>query len=132
MSYVGWDSLEAFVDRATATFRDIKSARFFLADVERDLDFPIQADLVVNAFNFLELCDLSRAMANAATHLRPGGTLLMSTIDKTYLMLALSSDRKEFYGNLALYQELAGTKYGFQHIDMGAHVSETLEYPSVL
>lgn len=56
----------------------------------------------------------------------------MSTIDKTYLMLALSSDRKEFYGNLALYQELAGTKYGFQHIDMGAHVSETLEYPSVL
>jgi hypothetical protein len=56
----------------------------------------------------------------------------MSTIDKTYLILALSRDWSEFHDNLRRYQELPGTKYGFQKIDLGTGVSDHLEYPSVL
>lgn len=131
-SYLGLDAVEAFVSRATKTYLHLSEAKFMVADLEFELDLGVRADLVVNAFNFFELCDLETAMGNASKHLKPGGTLLMSTIDKTYLILALSKDWDEFFENLRRYQELPGIKYEFQHIDMGSQVSETLEYPSVL
>lgn len=131
-SYVGLDAVEAFVAQAAKTYQHLGDAKFTVADLEKELDLGVRADIVVNAFNFFELCDLEMAMGNASKHLKPGGTLLMSTIDKTYLILALSKDWDEFFENLRRYQDLPGIKYGFQYIDMGNHVSGTLEYPSVL
>lgn len=131
-SYLGLDAVEAFVSRAAKTYQNLGEARFMLADLEVELDLDVRADVIVNAFNFFELSALRTAMGNASRHLKPTGTLLMSTIDKTYLILALSKDWDEFTENLRLYQELPGVKYGFQHIDMGSYVSGTLEYPSVL
>lgn len=130
--YLGIDAVEAFVARANETYKACKCARFAVADLEENLQLNIAADVIVNAFNFFELSNLSLAMKNVAQNLRPGGTLLMSTIDKTYLILALSKDHDDFVGNLRRYQELPGTKYAFQQIDMDTHASEVLEYPSVL
>jgi SAM-dependent methyltransferase len=132
VSYLGLDSMEVFVERATKTFHGIEGASFAVADVETEITFPFSADVVVNAFNFFELSNLQQAMRNASRHLRPGGTLFMSTIDKTYLILALGRTLEDFYDNLNRYQTLPGIKYGFQRIDLGASVSEVLEYPSVL
>jgi hypothetical protein len=132
MSYVGVDSMERFVVRAKETFGENDRTRFLVKDVEEPFQLPVQADVVVNAFNFFELSDLRGAMRNVRSHLPVGGSLFMSTIDKTYLILALSSAPAAFCENLRRYQELEGTKYAFQRIDLGARLSETLEYPSVL
>lgn len=132
LSYLGLDNTRAFVNHALASFASNEHLNFLLTDVETRLDLPIHADVVVNAFNFFELCDLRQAMENVARLLIPGGTLFMSTIDKTYLILALSETHTDFLTNLARYQELPGTKFGFQRIDLGPAVSHCLEYPSVL
>ena len=130
-SYLGVDSTPDFVTEARRRFSGT-GARFIQADLEEKLTLGEQVDIAVNAFNFFELCDLQTAMQNAAKHLRPGGRLFMSTIDKTYLILALSGDWNTFHENLRLYQELPGVKFDFQRIDLGDGVSKSLEYPSVL
>ncbi len=132
VSYVGLDSSPEFIQFASTRYGALSNVTFVLADVETRVELPVEADVVVNAFNFFELCDLNEAMANVEMWLRPNGRLLISTIDKTYLILALSKDWDEFHENLRLYQELPGIKYGFQRIDFGTSVSENLEYPSVL
>lgn len=132
VSYLGVDSIEPFVVRAQTRFAGVASARFVLADLEQDTHLGVDADVVVNAFNFFEMCDLPQAMGNASRYLKPGGTLLMSTIDKTYLILALSDGWESFHENLRRYQDIPGVKFGFQRIDLGGSVSESLEYPSVL
>jgi len=131
-AYTGIDSLQAFVTRARLRHSTNRCAQFLCADIEAPLDIGLHADVVVNAFNFFEVADLSQAMRNTAQHLSGDGTLMISTIDKTYLILALSRDWSEFHENLRRYQELEGTKYAFQPIDEGSRVSNALEYPSVL
>lgn len=130
--YVGLDVTQSFIDLAREEFRETAGARFERVDFEEENSMRLEADVVVNAFNFFELCNLDTAMANAARLLRTGGTLLVSTIDKTYLMLALSRDWADFFENLRLYERLEGTKYDFQPVDLGSGVSSHLEYPSVL
>jgi SAM-dependent methyltransferase len=132
LSYRGIDSNAEFLQAATEKYGALRDVAFILADVETRVDLPVEADVVVNAFNFFELDNLEQAMANVQRWLRPNGMLFMSTIDKTYLMLALSRDWSEFHENLSRYQKLPGVKYGFQKIDLGAGVSDHLEYPSVL
>jgi len=131
-SYAGLDVTPLFLSRARAEFGQLPHVRFEHVDLETTVSLSFDADVVVNAFNFLELCDLDVAMENAARFLRPSGTLLASTIDKTYLLLALSHGWDGFIENLRLYQELPGIKYDFQPIDLGIAVSSDLEYPSVL
>lgn len=130
--YVGIDNSAEFIRFASVKYGQMDNVMFVRADVETKVELSERADVVVNAFNFFELCDLEQAMANVKRWLRPDGTLLMSTIDKTYLMLALSKDWAEFLENLRRYQELPGTKYGFQRIDMGTAISNSLYYPSIL
>jgi len=132
IQYVGIDNNPAFIDFGSRGHAGLGKARFILADLDTQVDVPAKADLVVNAFNFLELSNLDQAMGNVERWLQPDGKLFMSTIDKTYLILALSKDWDDFQENLRRYQELPGLKYGFQNIDFGAAVSDTLEYPSVL
>ena len=130
--YIGLDNNSKFVDAATERYADIENASFVLADLDMRVSIPQKVDLVVNAFNFFELASLDDGMNNTASWLRPGGTLFMSTIDKTYLILALSKDWDEFHENLRIYQDTPGVKFDFQKIDLGRGLSQELEYPSVL
>lgn len=132
IQYVGLDSTHDFVEVATRTFANDPACSFELMDLEIESQRRFNADLVVNAFNFFELCDLAQGFANAATFLRPGGTLFISTIERTYLILALSRNWAEFMNNLRLYETLPGRKCAFQPIDLGDRASESLVYPSVI
>jgi len=131
-NYVGFDSNEIFVTHSRTKFADDKSCRFELVDLEEPIDIDVKADLVVNAFNFFELSDLQQPMKNAYDLLLPKGKLLISTIDCTYLILAISKSWPDFLNNLARYNKLPGVKYTFQPIDLGDGASSTLQYPSVL
>lgn len=131
-SYIGMDCTRPFVEHARAEFAHLPHARFEIVDLELPVDWTPHADVVVNSFAFFEFCDLRQGFSNASHFLSTGGTLLLSTIDKTYLMLALSQGWEDFLDKLELYQTLPGTKYAFQPIDLDTDVSATLEYPSVL
>jgi len=131
--YIGVDSNRAFIEHCRSTFPKLPNIRFELVDLEKDEKSQRQlADVAVSSFVFFELCDLNRGFLNVAKALRPRGRLLLSVIDKTYLLLALSHDWLDFRRKLRLYQTLPGTKYAFQPIDLGDSVSKTLVYPSVL
>lgn len=131
-SYIGLDCTRQFIEHARAEFGHLPNVRFDIVDLEKPVELFPQADIVVNSFSFFELFDLSQGFANASRFLTDGGTLLMSTIDKTYLLVALSCDWKDFMDKLRIYQELPGIKYAFQPIDLGDRASTILEYPSVL
>lgn len=131
-TYIGLDSTQAFIDHARGEFAEISNASFEIVDFEELSSLHLEADVVVNAFNFFELCELDKPFANASQFLRNGGHLQLATIDKTFLMLALSQSFEEFKSRLSSYQESPGTKYFFQPIDLGDGVSETNYYPSVL
>lgn len=132
LKYIGLDQNEKFVDRGKSMFHGMPNIVFRVVDMDEEVPSLTQADVVVNAFNFFELCDLPRAMRNISNNLRAGGTLIASTIDKTYLLIALSENSTELSENFRRYQELPGIKFGFQRIDTGTKLSEILEYPSVL
>lgn len=131
-NYVGIDSNEMFIEYALKKFYGDKSCRFELADLEEPLHIGVKADLVVYAFTLFELTELRQPLINAYNLLRPDGNLLISTIDSTYLILAVSNSWSDFLENLARYEKLPGIKYDFQSIDLGDKASNTLEYPSVL
>lgn len=134
LKYCGLDSSKTFVEHGRAKFAGLEDIDFEQVDLEipiKKLPQCRKADLVVNAFNFFELCDLRQGFRNARNLVRPGGRLLVSTIDKTYLLLAISSGWEDFLLKLKLYSELPGTKYAFQPIDLGNAVSGKHYYPSV-
>jgi hypothetical protein len=131
-TYIGLDCVKAFVDHAQQEFSQVPNVSFELFDIEKPHSISISADVVVNAFNFFELSELSQPFSNAAQFLRLRGTLQIATIDKTYLILALCDSFDEFKQYLQIYQNTRGPKYFFQPIDLGSGVSELLCYPSVL
>lgn len=131
--YVGVDNDPEFIGAAQVKFASIPTASFVLADVDRAGCCPdLRADIIINAFNLFELADINAAFSNAGTWLKSGGRMLISSIDKTYLILALTSNKEDFFADLRDYQILSGTKFGFQKIDLGGELSDELEYPSVL
>jgi 2-polyprenyl-3-methyl-5-hydroxy-6-metoxy-1,4-benzoquinol methylase len=130
--YIGIDSNEDFIVNARKTYGMRSDCEFILADLEEPCDFNFKADIVVNAFSFFELANLEQGMINARGILKDNGRLFVSTIDKTYLILANSKTWEEFLSNLREYNELKGVKYFFQPIDLGDKASEFLEYPAVL
>jgi SAM-dependent methyltransferase len=130
--YVGLDVNPHFVEHGQRKFAQEPGYCFEKVDFEQDYNLGFLADIVLNAFAFFELTELERPMYNASKMLKPGGRLITVTIDKTYLIMALSRSWKELRANLKRYQEIEGTKYGFQSIDLGNHASANLEYPSVL
>jgi 2-polyprenyl-3-methyl-5-hydroxy-6-metoxy-1,4-benzoquinol methylase len=131
-NYIGIDSNEYFIHHARDLFSKDKFCRFELTDIEEPLDLDIKGHLVINAFNLFELSSIQQPMVNAYNMLFPGGQFLISTIDCTYLILAISSSWADFFHNLSEYEKLPGIKYAFQPIDLGDRASDSLEYPSVL
>jgi hypothetical protein len=132
-SYIGLDNDPGFIRAGQDEFADRPNITFLKKDVERpDPSLNGVADVVVNAFNFFELPSLHDAMAAATEWMKPTGTMLVSSIDVTYLLIALSEGWSDFHRNLKLFQELPGVKYAFQRVDLGESLSSDLEYPSVL
>lgn len=132
MRYIGVDNNPDFIEAAESRYHNQAGVSFSLTDLDMAVDLGVEANVIVNAFNFFELADLRQAMRNVTSWLANDGTLLMSTIDKTYLILALSRNWEEFHDNLRRYQGQTGTQYDFQKIDLGDGLSDSLEYPSVL
>lgn len=132
VSYIGVDSTVGFLKSAAEHFGKRPHTTFIEADLDLPTDLSLIADVVVNAFNFFELTNLPCAMQSAASWLDQSGTLIVSTIDKTYLIIALSRNWDELHENLRRYQENGSIKFDFQHIDLGDSLSPELEYPSVL
>jgi len=130
--YIGLDSCEKFVSYAQNKFSSDDLCRFELIDLEEPIKLDVKGDFVINAFNLFELSDIQQPIKNAYDLLSQNGHFLISTIDSTYLILAVSSSWSEFLHNLDLYQNISGIKYAFQPIDLGDKASKTLEYPSVL
>lgn len=132
IQYIGVDSQREFVEYGRRKYEGRPRCKFIEADLETPFEVGSEVDVAINAFNFFELGDLESAMRHAARCIRPGGCLMVSTIDKTYLILALSRGWQDFHDNLRQFQEIQGPKYGFQRIDLGHELSDVLEYPSVL
>lgn len=130
--YVGIDLNIGFVKNAKNKYSHLSFVDFVQGDLDEPFKLDFKADIVVNSFSFLEQYNLREGMANAYRYLSHKGSIIVATIDKTFLIFALSNTMKEFKENLSLYQTLPGVKYGFQPIDLGTYASKTLEYPSVL
>jgi 2-polyprenyl-3-methyl-5-hydroxy-6-metoxy-1,4-benzoquinol methylase len=131
-NYIGIDRNKNFIEYAEKKYKNEDGCKFYKFDLEEPLNIGIKADVVVNAFTFFELSNLHQSMENACNLLKDKGTLLISTIDSTYLILAVSESWAEFMDNLRLYEQLPDKKYTFQPIDLDDSASPTLEYPSVL
>lgn len=131
-SYIGIDSNPTFVLAAAEKYKHYDNVRLIRADVDSVVDLDVEADIVINSFNFFELADLRAGMANVSRWLKSDGTLLLSTIDKTYLILALSHGWDNFHENLRAYQATPGVKFDFQKVDLGNKLADEFEYPSVL
>jgi hypothetical protein len=56
--YIGIDILLYFVETARKEFNSHHSSSFYLANLETPLDIGLETDVVMNAFNFLELSNL--------------------------------------------------------------------------
>jgi 2-polyprenyl-3-methyl-5-hydroxy-6-metoxy-1,4-benzoquinol methylase len=94
---------------------------------------PAKGAVVVSALTQIELADIDTVMANLAAMTEPDGTLLIATIDKTYLMLAAADgDEAELKNILNEYEHIPGVKFFFQPIDLGDGASDKFAYASVL
>lgn len=132
--YFGLDMDVEFLRRVREIAGARGNAEVFHADLETQLCVPVSpAAVVVSAFTLFELADLSQAAHNLAGLVRQDGTVLVVTIDKTYLMLAAAAgDWARFIEILKEYTLLPGVKYFFQQIDLGHGASRYLSYASVL
>jgi len=133
-SYNSLNNKKKKTKSARKKYQKAKYVRLEYADFEELMPDEMNgyADVVVNAFNFFELTELSVPMRNAARFLKRSGKMLVATIDKTFLMMAGCKSWQEWIDVLREYQNLHGPKYFFQAIDLGDRESKDLVYPSVL
>lgn len=135
--FIGLDFNPLFIDYLSENFEHDSRARFLRFDLEDRLPEGLvgRADIVFNFFNFFEIANMQAAFKNAALMLKPGGRLVMMTIDSYYLMFALVETMPELKELMKLYemQKTSGNvPFFFQKIDLGDSESEEYEYASVL
>ncbi|MBK9215798.1 MAG: class I SAM-dependent methyltransferase [Chloracidobacterium sp.] len=135
--FIGLDFNPLFIDHLTSEFSDDKDAEFLQFDLEETLPENLKgvADVVFNFFNFFEIANIESAFKNASLMLKPGGKLVMMTIDSYYLMFALVESLEELKELMTVYQDrkIEGrVPFFFQKIDLGDKESEEYEYASVL
>jgi 2-polyprenyl-3-methyl-5-hydroxy-6-metoxy-1,4-benzoquinol methylase len=132
-SYTGVDINTDFLAHVQALPHD-SPVTLIDADLEQRWDSaPARASVVVSALTQIELADIDNVMANLASMTDDNGTLLIATIDKTYLMLAAADgDPAALKGILCEYEHIPGVKYFFQPIDLGDGASDKFAYASVL
>lgn len=137
VKFVGIDFNEKFIQYLREKHTDTSHFEFVLADLEKPLEQVHygKADFVFSNFNFFEIADLPPAFENAYKLLNNNGSLIISTIDVTYLIVAISNNYDEFKKNLIMYEEAKAegkVPYFFQPIDLGNSASTQLKYASVL
>ena len=135
--YAGLDFNPKFIDFLEERFSNESDYSFYQIDLEDELPIELlnAADVVFNFFNFFEIANLEKAFKNASLMLKPGGKLVVMTIDSYYLMFALVESLPELKELLSEYElrKIAGdVPYFFQKIDLGDGESEEYEYASVL
>ncbi len=136
VKYIGIDFNKKFIDFLNGKFNN-SNYEFILADLEEPLNqkYYNKADFVFNNFNFFEIANLESAFDNAYQFLKKDGSLIISTIDVTYLVVAISKNFDEFKQNLVDYEKTkngGNVPYFFQPIDLGYASSNNLRYASVL
>lgn len=135
--FIGLDFNQLFIEHLRNKYKDFSNAEFLKIDLEETLPENLinAADIVFNFFNFFEIANLDRAFENAAKMLKPGGILVIMTIDSYYLMFALAKTMEELKEVLSKYEEEKSegdVPYFFQKIDLGNRESKNHEYASVL
>jgi SAM-dependent methyltransferase len=135
--FIGLDFNQKFITHLNQKFADFQSAEFHCVDFEEDVpkEFYKKADIIFNFFNFFETANIEKAFQNASLMLKPGGKLVILTIDSFYLMLALAKSMEELKEILVEYEHKkvkSEVPYFFQKIDLGDGESENFEYASVL
>ncbi|MEO5511772.1 MAG: methyltransferase domain-containing protein [Longimicrobiales bacterium] len=133
VSYTGVDINPDFLAHVQALPHDMP-VTLVKADLEQRWDTPpAKAAVVVSALTQIELADIDRVMANLASMTDANGTLLIATIDKTYLLLAAADgDEAALKRILYEYEHIPGVKFFFQPIDLGDGASDKFAYASVL
>jgi SAM-dependent methyltransferase len=135
--FVGLDFNPLFIEHLNSRHKSDSNVTFLLHDLEEELpsDLHGSGDVVFNFFNFFEIANIESAFRNATLMLKPGGRLVMLTIDSYYLMFALVGSLPELKTLLAEYEERKSdgdVPYFFQKIDLGESESSDYEYASVL
>ena len=135
--FIGLDFNPLFIEHLNSDHKDDPCASFLLNDLEDELPASLHgtADIVLNFFNFFEIANIQSAFRNATMMLKPGGKLVMMTIESYYLMFALVQSLSELRMLLAEYEErksIGDVPYFFQKIDLGDSESTEYEYASVL
>lgn len=136
IKYVGIDFNEKFIEYLQGKYSN-SNFEFVLADLEKPLDekYLNKADFAFNNFNFFEIADLPPAFENSHKTLNDNGSLIIATIDVTYLVVAISETYEDFKKNLVMYEQVKAqgkVPYFFQPIDLGNASSNQLKYASVL
>jgi SAM-dependent methyltransferase len=114
--YVGLDFNPDLVDWLAKNIQDAR-ASFAVVDVESTLPTWLKetADVVVNAFNFMELPKLAEAFKNARAMLRSPGSLLVASIEPLSQLITLAADFEELKRSLTLYAKFgSGLAYDKQ------------------
>ena len=137
VNYVGIDFNEKFIEYLKDKYSSHKNCEFILADLEKPLESKLlgKADFSFNNFNFFEIADLSPAFETAYSTLNEKGSLIIATIDVTFLIVAISETYDDFKRNLVKYEETKAqgkVPFFFQPIDLGNASSTQLKYASVL
>lgn len=135
--FIGLDFNPLFIAHLTSEYGDDKDAEFLQFDLEETLPENLKgvADVVFNFFNFFEIANIESAFRNASLMLKPGGRLVMMTIDSYYLMFALVESLKELKELMKVYEARkrdGKVPFFFQKIDLGDAESQQYEYASVL
>ena len=136
-NFVGIDFNPLFIEHLQKKYNHLDNVRFITRDLEDELPVELSssADYVFNFFNFFEMANLEKAFENASAMLKPGGKLIIMTIESLYLMFALSKDLEELKNVLKIYEEKKNNNeipFFFQKIDLGNSESDKYEYASVL
>ena len=135
--YIGLDFNRNFIEQLESKYCHLSNASFEIVDFEEGIPDKLlnSADILFNCFNFFEILNLDSAFRNGIRMLKPKGSLVIFTIDYTYLILAVSQNMEEFKFNLKIYEEMKSkgeAPYFFQNIDLDDAVSDKLKYASIL
>ena len=121
ISYLGVDFNEYFVEHLSRRYVGDPRISFRRYDIEDSLPDELvdAARVAVNIFNFFEVPDISRAFRNVALSLKPGGILLIVSIDPIMQMLAVTENRDDLSKVLKAYEANPETLGYDKDIDVG-------------
>lgn len=133
VNYRGLDFNKLFIRTLSSRYQDKENVRFMLYDLEEELPAEMvgQADIATNFFNFFEIPNIRAAIRNVSRSLKPGGTLVILTIDPVMQLLAVSDSFDDFKASLKDYETFQSELGYDKDIDVGDFRSGRI-YKSVL